>query len=84
MPSETETHFREVQRQLDDALRRDRATIIADGVEILDDSARACHYKNSYLSWSLRFECRSARGSDVEKVWGTISVDEADPSIAKI
>jgi hypothetical protein len=84
MTSEVEAHFREAERQLDDALQRDRTTIAADGIEVFDDSQRGYHYKNSYLSWSLRFESRSARGSEVEKVWGTVSVHEADPTAVKV
>ena len=84
MPSEVESHFREAERQLDDALRRDQTALTADGIKLFDNSARAYHFKNSHPSWSLRFESRSARGSEVEKVWGTISVQEADPTRAKI
>jgi hypothetical protein len=84
MPSEVGAQFRDAERQLDDALRRDRATITASGIEVIDDSARTSHYKNGYVSWSLRFESRCARGSEVEKVWGTVSVHEVDPTIAKV
>ena len=84
MPAEVEALFREAERQLDDALRRDHTTITAGGVEVFDDSARVYHYKNSSLSWSLRFESRCARGSEVEKIWGTISVHEGDPAAVRI
>lgn len=84
MPSKLQADFRDVERQLDDALARDWTAITGEGIELFDDSQRAYHYKNAYLSWSLRFESRGTRGSEVRKVWGTISVDEADPTMAQV
>jgi hypothetical protein len=64
----TEGQFREAKRQLDEAMRLDREAMLARGIELFDDSGWS-YYKSSFLSWSLRFESRSAHGSEVEKVW---------------
>ena len=84
MTSESEARFRDAERQLDDALRRDREAIVSGGIEVFDDSRRLCHYKNESLSWSLRFEARRSRGSAVEKVWGLLSVSERDPTVVTL
>src|SRR4051794_38659144 len=57
------------------------AAISGEGIELHvsePDNSDVC------LSWSLRFAARSARGSEVEKVWGTVSIYEADPMTAKV
>jgi hypothetical protein len=82
--SQPEAQFRDTELQLDEALRRGREAIVASGVEIFDDSERCYHYKNERLSWSIRFESRRPRGSDIEKVWGRVSVYEDDLTVAKI
>lgn len=84
MSSEAEANFRDVERQLDDALRKDRAALAAEGIDTVDESQRSYHYKNQYLSWSLRFESRCSRGSEIEKVWGRLSVFEGSPHIVKV
>lgn len=81
---EAEKRFREAEHQLDELMRRDEAVIAACGITIFDESARAYHYKNEYLSWSYRFEARRARGSEVEKVWVLVSLDEHDPASLRV
>lgn len=71
-----ESEFREFERALDDLLRRDRAAIEAHGIAVVDESERFHHYKNPYLSWRFRFEMESVRGSEHQKVWSVLSIDE--------
>lgn len=84
MIDEAEKLFREAERRLDELLRRDEAVIAGRGVTIADESARAYHYKNECLSWRYRFEIKRARGSEIEKVWVVISLDEADVTAVKV
>jgi hypothetical protein len=82
--NEAEARFREAERQLDELLRRDEGLIAAHGITIADESAREYHYKNAYLSWCYRFEIRRARGSEVEKVWVLVSLNEHDPTSLRV
>lgn len=81
---EAEKQFRGAERRLDELLCRDEAIIAARDVTITDDSARAYHYKNEYLSWRYRFESRRARGSEVEKVWVVVSLEEGDVATLRV
>lgn len=82
--NETEKRFREAERRLDEMLRRDEAVITARGIIISDWSGRTYHYKNEYLSWSYWFETRRARGSEIEKVWVTVSLEEHDVGVVEV
>ncbi|ADB15125.1 hypothetical protein Psta_0435 [Pirellula staleyi DSM 6068] len=78
MITAVEHQFREAEHLLDELLRREQAILIARGIVIVDESARTYHYKNDSLSWSHRFEIRQWRGSEVEKVWVVLSLDESN------
>ncbi|HEX8189462.1 MAG TPA: hypothetical protein VF586_13995 [Pyrinomonadaceae bacterium] len=78
--SEEEKRFREAERRLDELLRRDEAVIEARGISVADWSVRA-YARNDYLSWRYRFETRRARGSEIEKVWVTVSLHEGDAAV---
>ena len=78
----TESEFRKAEHQLDQAMRLDREAMVSSGIELFDDSGQS-YYKSSFLSWSLH-SSRDARGSEVEKVWGRVSVCECDPTLVKI
>lgn len=84
MIKEEEKRFREVESQLDMLLHRDEAIIAARGIVITDWSARTYHYKNDYLSWCFRFDTKRARGSEIEKVWVLVSLDEADVTALRV
>ena len=84
MISDAEKRFREAERKLDELLQRDEAIIAAGGISITDESARAYHYKNDYLSWRYSFEARRARESEVERVWVVLSVHEDDEEALRI
>jgi hypothetical protein len=81
---EAEKRFREAELQLDELLRRDEAVIAARGITIADWSARTYHYKNDYLSWSQWFEIKRPRGSEIEKVWVTVSLEEHDVGVVEV
>jgi shikimate kinase len=84
MTSEAEKEFRKAERQLDELLREEEAVLAAHGITITDDSDRAYHYKNAYLSWRYRFETRRTSGSNVEKVWVSVSLYEQNTETLKI
>jgi hypothetical protein len=84
MINEAEKRFREAERQLDELLHRDEAIIAARGISIAGESERVYHYKNEYLSWRYRFETRRARGSEIEKVWVLVSLDEFNVVALKV
>lgn len=79
----TDSEFRKAERQLDEAMHRDREAMVSSGIELFNDSGDS-YYKTSFLAWSLRFESRCARGNEVEKVWGRVFVCEAEPTLVKI
>ena len=83
MINEAEKRFREVERQLDELLRSDEAVITARGIIISDWSGRT-YFRNDYLSWCQRFETRRPRGSEIEKVWVRVSLDEHDVSTLSV
>jgi hypothetical protein len=84
MINKAEKPFREAERQLDELLRRDEAALAAQHITITDESARVYHYKIDYLSWRQRFEIRRPRGSEIEKVWVLVSLDEHDVSMLRV
>lgn len=65
-------------------LRRAEAAIAARGLNVSEWSARTYHYKNEYLRWNYSFETRRPRGSEIEKVIVTVSLDEGEPGAVTV
>ena len=79
-----EAAFRETERRLDELLRRDVESLRRRDISVCDDSGREYHYKNDHLSWSLRFEARRQRGSEIEKITVVLSFTEDDAMSVRV
>lgn len=50
-----ENIYRSYERVLDEDLNKHREKLLAENIEIIDNSARTYHYKNDHLFWSFSF-----------------------------
>jgi hypothetical protein len=81
---DVEKRFREAERQLDEMFRKDAAALAGRRIAVTEESGRAYHYQNEHLFWRLRFETRSEQGSEIQKVWGWLSLNEHDTNTLKV
>jgi hypothetical protein len=78
MNSPNEARFRRIESQLDSLLQSHESLLAARGISAIDQSVRGYYPNERNLSWSFRFEERRSRGSEVEKVWLTLSLVDTD------
>lgn len=83
MNSGNEVAFREIEQQLDQLVHVARPELTAGGIAVADESVRQYH-REPLLSWQFRFETRQECGSEIAKVWLTLTLTEDRLNVCRL